>query len=51
VAALMAFPRQALHAIRLGLMHPASGEPMQWEVPMAADMAHLLERLEAADVE
>src|SRR5690606_7272420 len=25
-----AFARQALHAFRLALVHPASGEPMQW---------------------
>ena len=51
LAALSAFPRQALHAIRLGLLHPASGEPVQWEVPMASDLARLLERLEAEDVD
>jgi len=42
LAALRAFPRQALHAIRLGLRHPASGEALVWEVPLAADMAGLL---------
>ncbi len=42
-AALQSFPRQALHAIRLGLVHPASGSAMQWEVPMAADLAGLLD--------
>ena len=40
-AALRGFPRQALHAIGLGLIHPASAEPMQWQVPMAADLAAL----------
>ncbi|MBK5942125.1 23S rRNA pseudouridine(1911/1915/1917) synthase RluD [Halochromatium roseum] len=40
-AALGAFPRQALHAIGLGLIHPASGEPMHWQIPMAADLAAL----------
>ena len=39
------FPRQALHAFRLGLRHPASGADMAWEVPMADDLALLLERL------
>lgn len=50
-AALQSFPRQALHAIRLGLLHPATGEAMHWEVPMAADLAALLMllRQEAAD--
>ncbi len=39
------FERQALHAYRLGLVHPASGEFMQWEVPIAADFAALLLRI------
>jgi 23S rRNA pseudouridine1911/1915/1917 synthase len=42
VAALQRFPRQALHALRLGLIHPASAEPLHWEVPMAADLDALL---------
>ena len=42
---LDAFPRQALHAFRLGLVHPRSGEAMGWEVPMAADFAALLDDL------
>jgi 23S rRNA pseudouridine1911/1915/1917 synthase len=46
-AAVRAFPRQALHAIRLGLRHPHSGEPMAWEVPMPADLAALLRELGA----
>lgn len=39
------FPRQALHAFRLGLIHPASGEPMVWQVPLAADLAKLIDAL------
>jgi 23S rRNA pseudouridine1911/1915/1917 synthase len=46
--ALCRFPRQALHAIRLGLLHPARGEPVSWEVPMATDLARLLACLELA---
>jgi 23S rRNA pseudouridine1911/1915/1917 synthase len=46
-AALRGFPRQALHAIRLGLDHPESGEPVAWEVPMAGDLACLLDLLRA----
>lgn len=45
VEALQSFPRQALHALRLGLEHPTLGVPMLWEVPMAADLEQLLERL------
>ena len=33
---------QALHAARLGLVHPDSGEPMRWEAPLPPDMAGLL---------
>lgn len=40
-----AFGRQALHARRLGLFHPASGAPMEWESPLPADFAELLERV------
>jgi 23S rRNA pseudouridine1911/1915/1917 synthase len=47
--ALARFPRQALHAIRLGLAHPTTGEALSWEVPMAADMAALLQQLESTD--
>ena len=50
-AALQSFPRQALHAIRLGLIHPATGAEMHWEVPMASDLEALLDlfRREVAD--
>lgn len=46
--ALQHFPRQALHAIRLGLTHPSSGEPALWEAPMAPDLEALLGKLRAA---
>ena len=42
------FPRQALHAIRLGLMHPATGEAMSWASPLPADFAQLLAGLRPA---
>ena len=42
------FHRQALHATRLGLVHPKSGLKMQWEVPMPQDMRDLLEQLRYA---
>jgi 23S rRNA pseudouridine1911/1915/1917 synthase len=38
------FPRQALQARRLGLLHPETGEMMEWEVDLAADMSSLLQR-------
>jgi len=42
IDALRHFPRQALHAIELGLEHPRSGETMHWEIPLAADFEILL---------
>jgi 23S rRNA pseudouridine1911/1915/1917 synthase len=47
LAALRGFPRQALHAIRLGLEHPQTGETMSWDAPMAPDLAALLDLLRA----
>lgn len=42
------FPRQALHAARLGLIHPASGQPVRWQVPLPDDMLALLDALHCA---
>lgn len=39
------FPRQALHAARLGLIHPATGKAREWSVAVPPDMAGLLESL------
>lgn len=39
------FHRQALHATRLGLVHPLTGLKVQWEVPMPEDMRNLLDTL------
>ncbi len=47
-ARLDAFPRQALHAWRLALRHPATGAEMAWESPLPADFAQLLEDLRHA---
>jgi 23S rRNA pseudouridine1911/1915/1917 synthase len=44
-AVLDAFPRQALHAWRLGLVHPASGQPMSWESALPPDFSRLLREL------
>ena len=40
--AIQTFPRQALHATKLGLTHPATGEAMAWEAPVPEDMGALL---------
>jgi 23S rRNA pseudouridine1911/1915/1917 synthase len=42
---LQNFRRQALHAARLGLLHPVSGESLSWEAPLPEDMRVLLEVL------
>ena len=42
---IVGFPRQALHAKELGIIHPATGEEIRWEMPMPADMQQLLEAL------
>ena len=44
-AAADAFPRQALHAARLGFDHPVSGQRLDFESPLPADMADLLATL------
>ncbi len=46
-ALMRSFGRQALHAHRLGLTHPVTGQAMQWEAPLPLDMAELLEALRA----
>lgn len=40
--ALQTFPRQALHATKLGLVHPETSEYREWETPVPDDMAGLL---------
>ncbi|MEW6764209.1 MAG: 23S rRNA pseudouridine(1911/1915/1917) synthase RluD [Pseudomonadota bacterium] len=42
---LRGFRRQALHAARLELEHPSTGEIMAWEAPIPADMQALIELL------
>ena len=41
----IAFPRQALHAWRLGLVHPITKEAMSWESPLPDDFSALLDGL------
>ncbi|WP_114417941.1 23S rRNA pseudouridine(1911/1915/1917) synthase RluD [Marinospirillum perlucidum] len=43
---LRAFPRQALHARSLTLVHPLSGETLSWQVPLPEDMQLLLTLLD-----
>jgi 23S rRNA pseudouridine1911/1915/1917 synthase len=44
------FKRQALHAWQLGLVHPATGEEMQWEAGIPEDMQTLIRLLEEDNV-
>jgi len=39
------FPRQALHAAELSLLHPVSQQPMTWRAPLPRDLARLIESL------
>ena len=41
----IAFARQALHAARLGLMHPVTGKECEWNSPLPSDFATLLDML------
>jgi 23S rRNA pseudouridine1911/1915/1917 synthase len=49
IDALRQFPRQALHARKLSLTHPGSGEEICWEAPLPADLVGLLSVLEKHD--
>ncbi len=42
---LLDFPRQALHAARLGFKHPRTGEDLNFETPIPADFQALLDAL------
>jgi len=41
-AEVLDFPRQALHAARLALVHPQTGETLTWQAPTPPDIAQLL---------
>ncbi|MCW8909826.1 MAG: RNA pseudouridine synthase, partial [Gammaproteobacteria bacterium] len=45
-AGLRDFQRQALHAGRLGLIHPATGKQVYWKVKLPEDMKNLLALME-----
>jgi 23S rRNA pseudouridine1911/1915/1917 synthase len=42
---LLDFPRQALHAARLGFVHPRTGRKLSFETPPPPDMQALLDRI------
>jgi 23S rRNA pseudouridine1911/1915/1917 synthase len=41
----IAFPRQALHAARLGLVHPATGAACEWRSELPGDLRELVAQL------
>ncbi|MSP85829.1 MAG: 23S rRNA pseudouridine(1911/1915/1917) synthase RluD [Methylotenera sp.] len=43
------FNRQALHAIKLGFLHPATNEFVEWQIELADDMKALLEAMRHED--
>ncbi|MGH8689514.1 MAG: pseudouridine synthase, partial [Burkholderiales bacterium] len=43
----IAFPRQALHATQLSLLHPGTRQPVTWRSPLPRDMKRLLDSLRA----
>ncbi len=47
--AITGFNRQALHAIKLGLIHPKTEEFMEWQIELADDMKALLEAMRHED--
>jgi 23S rRNA pseudouridine1911/1915/1917 synthase len=44
---LLDFPRQALHAARLGFAHPRTGQPLDFATALPTDMARLIDCLDA----
>ena len=45
IDALRHFKRQALHARKLGVQHPATGEYLEWETPLPDDFKTMLQVL------
>jgi len=45
IAVMRGFQRQALHAAKLGLLHPATGKEMEWEVAVPDDMQQVIDGL------
>lgn len=48
--AVSGFKRQALHAIKLGLVHPETHAFMEWQIELADDMKSLLEAIRHEDM-
>ena len=50
VEVITTFPRQALHAEALGLLHPSTDQPMSFQAPLPDDLAALQMALASHDV-
>jgi len=48
---LRSFKRQALHATKLGLQHPATDEYCEWELAMPEDMVNLLKAIKQNELD
>ena len=46
---LAEFPRQALHAERVGFRHPSTGEPLEIVAPLPQDLAELIGEIQKAE--
>ena len=42
IETIQGFRRQALHAERLALLHPVTGEHLEWRAEIPADLAEVL---------
>lgn len=49
LAVLQGFRRQALHAEKLGILHPGSGTLQEWQAALPADFSSLLESLRSRE--
>ena len=49
LAVLQGFRRQALHAEKLGILHPGSGTYLEWQAALPADFSGLLEALRSRE--
>lgn len=49
IKCLQQFPRQALHAQRLGVVHPVTLQAMEWESPLPEDIQKLILCLQQED--
>jgi 23S rRNA pseudouridine1911/1915/1917 synthase len=47
--AVAEFKRQALHAIKLGLIHPVTNAFIEWQIDLAEDMRILLDAMRHED--